>query len=69
MTPDQKRVLEDLRQWRLNQPYMSSEEALEQMQRIRRNVQARSESGATGSETPSSIGQSDTDASRVAENT
>lgn len=68
MTPEQIQRVEDLRKWRLNQPYMTSEEFAEQVKTIRRNVAARSMNETSLNETPPSYGRgkqaaSSTDAS------
>ena len=57
MTPEQKKLVEELRQCRLNQPCMTSEEFVEQMERNRRSVAARSGNASSASETPSSDGR------------
>lgn len=69
MTPEQKQKVGELRKWRLKQPYMTSEEALEQMQRIRRNVAARSGSDTSSNETPSPDGRAVPAASSLAQTT
>ena len=66
MTPEQKKLVEELRKWRLNQPCMTSEEALEQMERNRRSVAARSGNASSASETPSPDGREPAAASSMA---
>ena len=57
MTPEQQKIVEELRQWRLNQPYMTSEEAREQFERVRRNVQSRWANAPGSNEASSWTGQ------------
>lgn len=68
MSQDAKRqqIVDDLRKWRLNQPYMTSEQAIEQMERIRRNVQARSMENGAGNGMSSCDGHEERAASSMA---
>ena len=56
MKADREKLVQELKAWRLNQPYMTSEEAREQFERVRRNVQSRWANASGSNAASSSVG-------------